>query len=293
MSNITKNYICPICGSHSGILGYKNGVHAVKCPVCTFTWKDMQDLPKDYYDTWQYGSAFSFGQRNKKNVFKFRLDLIAKVCDGQINKIMDFGCGKGEFVKFLRNDKNYEAYGCDIGPDTPDKTYFFKSDISDLPLSELDLITSFETFEHIENISAVLDALASRLRKNGYMYIETQYTHINHILSWEYFDKAHHVSFYNPKSMKTLMEKHGMELIYYDNKPWPLNLRILKRKVLHFSYRFIPPSVQKSAIYKKLYSLARKIIKKITFTKPKNPRDRDWLEDILMKHNCTFIARKS
>ena len=291
MNNENK-YICNICGSSGKILGYKKGVKVLQCPECSFLWKDIYSLPSDYYETWQYGTSKSFDLRNQESVFKHRMDRINKFISGPSRKILDFGCGKGEFVEFLKK-QNYDAFGCDIGDSIPDKPYFFKTDIGKLQGHDFDIIFSSETFEHIEDVSTVMRHLSDRTKKGGIIYLETQFTHSDSLFGWGYFDKANHISFFSPRSMEKLMKTKSIDLIDFDNRVQLKNAVWTGRRIIHFSHIIVPDFIQRNFLYKKFCSILLETLRKVFGKKLKSAECTDWVKDILLKMNCTFIGKRS
>jgi ubiquinone/menaquinone biosynthesis C-methylase UbiE len=89
--------------------------------------------------------------------------------------ILDFGCGKGHTVNFLRN-QGYTAFGVDIGHEEdwqqyPDPSFFALLDMSDyhIPFTDntFDLILSWQVFEHVQNYDQVLGELYRVLKPSG------------------------------------------------------------------------------------------------------------------------------
>lgn len=284
-------YPCNICGTDSKVLGFKRGVKALRCPSCGFIWKDTKSLPQDYRKTWSYGSPESFEIRNMDAVFEYRLKEILEKSGCEVKKIMDFGCGKGDFVNYLRK-RGYEAYGCDVGDNIPAGAFFFKKNISDVPKYDFDVIVSIETFEHIEGLNPVVTELAKRLRKDGMLYIQTHFTHVDSVLAWCYFDLANHISFHSPSSMKRLLDNAGMDLIYFDARKQPKNTIWWLRKLVHLYYRVTPNFLQQSKFFKAaaplVMKVGNKLLEKIVPVQP----CKDYVAWVLEKGNCVFVGIK-
>jgi len=286
-----NNHACNICETDGKVLGVKLGVRAVRCPRCGFIWKDTRSLPVDYNKTWRYGSSESFDIRNMDSVFDYRLQKISNFSSCEVKKLMDFGCGQGKFVKYLRA-KGYDAFGCDSGDNIPDDQFFFQQNISHVNEYNFDAIVTIETFEHIQDIKPVVTELVKRIRKDGLLYVETQFTHLDSILGWGYFDLANHIAFYSPKSMRVLLDNAGMDLIYFDNKIQPKNMLWFMRKFVHSSHVIIPDIVQKSWLYKSLLVFLEKTAKAVFGKKVVVIPCSDWVSDVLMTSNCVFVGRK-
>lgn len=277
-------YCCNICGSSGKVLGSKRGVKAVQCAGCGFIWKDLTSPPKEYYGSWKISTEKNFSLRNRDEIFEYRLKTIINKTAREVKKILDFGCGKGEFVYFLRA-KGYEAYGCDTGPLSPQGPFFLKQDITSVGQSGFDAIFSIEVFEHLKDPRNIMAALRERLNRNGVIYIQTHYSGINRIFSWEYFNMENHVSFYGPTAMRELMRSAGIELIHYDKKKIKIEFpQVMKNYLLDLWCRTMP------------YSFKNYIVK--VFDKPhinryeNPPKDENYLESVLKLLNCVYIGIK-
>ena len=83
-------------------------------------------------------------------------------------RILDIGCGKNEFVRFLRK-MGYTAYGIDIN--YLKKRHFILMDCERMGFKvKFDVITSFDAFEHMskEKRGKCLDMIVNLLKSGGY-----------------------------------------------------------------------------------------------------------------------------
>ncbi len=282
---MTKLYQeCNICGGKGAIIGSKRDVKVLQCPECSFLWKDPETLSENYWKTWKKEVAIGEDFRNQTDIFKHRINTLKKHSKTKINKILDLGCGKGNLVYFLRNN-GYEAYGCDIHPETPNDPYFFHQKLASMPIDNFDLIISVETFEHLANPKHMMQLLAEKTKPGGLLCIQTHYTHTKTLFGWGYFNYAEHVSFYPPKAMRKLMKNVGVDLIHYDKKKQPFYLSgFLARNLVHLWCRFFPFSF-KDFVWK-------------AFNRPRIGQYEDvnkkkaYLKDMLKIANCVYIGRK-
>ncbi len=105
--------------------------------------------------------------------------LKKNLCSVQMeSKILDFGCGNGDFVQKLRQD-GYNAYGCDLkfkqGKFADDlKKEGVISFINYAPYklpykdNEFDFIVSETVFEHVQNYEETIAELHRVLKPGGY-----------------------------------------------------------------------------------------------------------------------------
>lgn len=107
----------------------------------------------------------------QKHIARYNLSLI----DAKGKDVLDLACGTG-YGSFLLNMVAKSVEGVDISRDAIDyaKKYFksknltFKqSDILDYDHSQVDLIVSFETVEHIEDLNRLEDKFSTLLKSGG------------------------------------------------------------------------------------------------------------------------------
>lgn len=281
---LNQKYSCGICGHASKVIGSKRCVRAVRCVSCGFIWKDLASLPPDYYGKWKISTERNFNLRNQKEIFEYRLKTIIDKAGGKAEKILDFGCGRGEFVYFLR-EKGYEAYGCDTGPLTPEGPFFLKEDISRVKQSDFDVIIGIEVLEHLKDPKNIMAELSKRLRINGIIYIQTHYSFISRIFSWGYFDMENHVSFYGPSAMRRLMRLSGLELVHYDKKKVETYfLQEIRKRLVNLWCRIMPYSFK---------DYVKKRFDRPRIGRYENPPENDnYIEAVLKKLNCVYIGKK-
>jgi 2-polyprenyl-3-methyl-5-hydroxy-6-metoxy-1,4-benzoquinol methylase len=103
--------------------------------------------------------------------------VVAKLIDCQIGKVVDVGCGKGNFHNFLNLSKQ-QYIGVDLVryPGFPQDCEFIQSDLDTcqikLPDNHAEVVCSIETIEHLENPRAFMRELV-RITAPGGMIIVT------------------------------------------------------------------------------------------------------------------------
>src|SRR5690606_33944004 len=109
----------------------------------------------------------SFNLQYKKNIL---IDRINKK-----SRVLDYGCGAGEFVKYIEND--FETFGfepdSDAGKADQNKTSKEKiiEDTHTIEDKSLDAITLWHVFEHIENQEEILNIFYQKLKEKGLVII--------------------------------------------------------------------------------------------------------------------------
>lgn len=93
------------------------------------------------------------------------------------SKILDIGCGDGEYTSLFCHDKN-EVVGLDLKNTVKrefKKFKFVKGDAECLPFpnGSFDLVISFDVLEHIYDDKRAIREVYRVLRKNGKIFLET------------------------------------------------------------------------------------------------------------------------
>jgi len=192
----------------------------------------------------------SYGEENRKysrnrSQYKLALRLIDCLCLDGKTKILDLGCGMGEFDDILKEINNDFKIICIDGVDTfvskiKQRGYeCYRIDLEDMVLpfkdNEFDLIISLDVIEHLWNTENYLHEIGRVLKHSGHAIFTT----INYNW-WKYrfqhlignFDKytykSRHKKFYTVQSIKNELEKyfnikkiiglHGYPKIILNNK---------------------------------------------------------------------------
>ena len=124
--------------------------------------------------------------KNKKKIYDKFLRVIISLSknfeDKKNIKILDWGCGKGELVDYLK-DNNFNCYGVEISKlKMYQKSTEYKNDISekiflinadnktDFESDYFDIIITNQVIEHIENKDSFLFEINRILKKGGISY---------------------------------------------------------------------------------------------------------------------------
>ncbi|MFC1613112.1 methyltransferase domain-containing protein [Patescibacteria group bacterium] len=172
-------------------------------------YKKLQKYPWYYMDwKWEYEKAY--------NLIKFG------------EKILEIGCGKGDFINKLRKKKNNEVCGLEFNMEAIKKSqekglYVIKETIQEYAKNnkgKYDVVCSFQVMEHIAKIGdAIRDSLAV-LKKGGKLIITVPNND-----SFIKKDKIgilnmppHHVGLWGEKSLKNLDRFFNLKLqnIYFE-----------------------------------------------------------------------------
>lgn len=264
--------VCPVCAAPTRTLGEKRGQRTGRafllrrCEGCGFAfvvnpWTDYASI----YDEAYYAGngsdplvdyAFEFEnplESTRHYEWRGIADLIATHAAPPA-KVLDFGCGNGGLVRFLRQ-RGYEAYGHDTG------AWAEKALRSGLPMlgeqaleqhaGSFDVVTMIEVIEHLVNPMEALHRLRRLLKPDGLLLILTGNAERapRDFLSWSYVRPEIHVSYFTPRALSLAITSAGFAAVPYRHAAgWDevirfkvlKNLGIRRRNLLE---RVIPWSV--------------------------------------------------
>lgn len=134
---------------------------------------------------------------------------IKRVAPRLHGKVLDFGCGSKPYENLFTSADSY--LGCDLdvsGHDHRDSRIDCFYDGERLPFqnSTFDAVVSFETFEHIFNLSTILAEVRRVTKESGYLLISIPF-------AWEEHEIPYDFARYTSYGMRRLLEDRGYEVI--------------------------------------------------------------------------------
>lgn len=208
------NLICNICSEqttlvfNAKVLG-KYDVKYYHCTVCDFLQTEKPYWLEEAYDESINISDTGIMKRNYS--FSKIATVIIFFFFDRTKKFLDFAGGYGIFTRLMR-DIGYDYYWYDKYSGNLVARGYEYNDKSD----KIELLTSFEAFEHFENPIAEIEKML-KISKN--ILFSTNLTS-NDILSpekWWYYGLEHgqHISFYNKKTFEYIAKKFNLN--FYTN----------------------------------------------------------------------------
>jgi len=178
-----------------------------------------QDLEK-YYDTPEYISHHQDTGSPKERLYKllqkYNLKYKKSILDNNLKPnatVLDYGCGAGEFLKFIERDYNTIGYEPNsvarkFAAEKAQKTEF-TADIESIEDGSLDAITLWHVFEHIENQQETLQIFKDKLKENGLLIIavpnSTSFDAEYYKEFWAAYDVPRHIFHFTKSGMEKLM----------------------------------------------------------------------------------------
>lgn len=228
--------ICLICQEKSNfrfVEDYKSkdGEFTLyECMKCEAQlWMPFQNPQSRWYDTMYSPEYLIKNIENpgiQREAHKKFLELYPEF--SKETKILDIGCGTGEFIYELKK-RGAEVWGIDFSKDAVylAKRHFglkkiYVASLEDFlkkeNLPKFDFVTFFEVIEHLDNPPDFIENIKKILKPDGKIVLSTPSRDrilINLTKSWDF--PLHHLSRWNEKAVSNLFQKIGYKVsnIYY------------------------------------------------------------------------------
>jgi len=235
MLNPPAEMPCRICGSSAGFIGSKAGKFArtdfnlYRCPDCglSFVGNPITDHKAVYSEDFYKGRGadpmvdYEFELHHPQEtvrIYEWRGILrVVTALRGETKgcRWLDFGCGNGGLVRYLREKGAADAVGFDEGW-IADRARALSIPI--LRPDELashrgafEVVTAMEVFEHLPDPVSSLRDIRSLMRPGGLLFYTTGNArpYRNALIAWPYVLPEVHVSFYEPRTLHRLLSQTG------------------------------------------------------------------------------------
>lgn len=187
----------------------------VRCNACFHSQLSIAVDPARLFREYSYVSGTS---DTLSNYFDgLTNDLISRF--GKNKKILDIGSNDGSFLeKFVTSD--WLALGVDPAVNLVKESVargvttipaFYDEETADLLATDFDVIVAMNVFAHTQNPLGILKGIQKNLALNGRAFIQT--SQANMFKTGEFDTVYHeHISFFNVRSMKALLQRAGLYL---------------------------------------------------------------------------------
>ena len=195
---------CPVCGGVAlRFAAEKFSVAYSSCDNCAALFSD--DIASDVLIT-HNDSPEARAERPRQQV---RLRRVTDQLGRRPEKMLDFGCGRGDYIAFL-SEVGIDAAGID--QDTQLK-------LADISTQSVDAVNMVEVIEHLGDPLGILRSLRETLKPGGLIYIESSFVDfIGDPAQSGYVDpRIGHCCIHSKKSMAYLAGKLEMKLVWLNN----------------------------------------------------------------------------
>ena len=227
---------CLVCKSRNTELNMRvGGIKVIRCRDCNHFFSKIDSAPT--------GSIYTddYFLKDHKNWFESpNFELFSQVKETIVEHkskdapVIDFGCGKGDFLKYLKSNGFKNLTGVDLTENQDSLINFIKKDILEVNLNDtFDAVTSFAVIEHFEKTDTFLDKLDSFVKRGGILVIMTvdsqsflynlaRLLYKAHIFfpARRLFER-HHINHYSKQSLLKLIDNYHYEVISHQNMNFP------------------------------------------------------------------------
>ncbi|NWF52470.1 MAG: class I SAM-dependent methyltransferase [Nitrospirae bacterium] len=248
---------CKICNSTERKLRYSIGdYNVVECNKCGVI---FLDLHKDYDISKLYSSDYYLERKEyylkncivdpscrieNPNILDFKEGLNLIESFKKTGRLLDVGCGMGIFL-YMSKERGWEVFGVDVSDYAANfakerfgiDCFVGRLKKANFPDNYFDVITLWDVIEHFENPIEELEEIRRILSDEGIILFDTpnveslmrQIAHWIYMLTGGIFKypvkklyHQYHLYYYSIKTLKTLLNKSGFEIVKMKNKTIPL-----------------------------------------------------------------------
>ena len=220
MTNIRK---CPFCNSVPKLyFKRKDNIGTLKCKKCGLIYPDQitdymlsetYDNELEYFEKSNYdGIGYESYCKTPIDEFVWQKAIIDLFNQFENPKVLDVGCATGNFLQLCKND--YDCLGIDISSKAVGtaKKRGLNAQVKDINGidSKFDIITVWETMDHIIDIKKFFEKIKLLLNKDGIFIFSTPDAGIECAKSenWSGFDQSfEHVNYFTKESLSFMFTK--------------------------------------------------------------------------------------
>ena len=187
--------VCPInlCNSNKVEFSYSfKDIKYYKCNTCLVYFQNpfpnnqnyLKKYNEEYFNDYQENPSKTKKLRSKQ--YRLDLNMLKKFYkDSLKNKVLDYGCGPGNFLSSLKS----KVYGYELNEDAKLHKKITRIKFNEIKKHKFDLISLRGSIEHIPDFIIKIKLLSKQLKKNGLLFITA--TPNSHNLNFRLSKKAY------------------------------------------------------------------------------------------------------
>ncbi len=228
---------CGVCLKAQHTLLLDERLKLYKCQPCHHTITAHPAHDPELYSAYYYSKVHKNWFKNPNiSLFRFIAKELRKLLGEGKHRILDVGCGNGDFLKFLtKAEPAWQLTGVDTVDNEHAGVRFFKEDFFHWKAGMFfDAVVTLTVIEHIEDGHLFLKKINDCLRPGGILVVTTNnndglFYKIARLLkrvglraAHDRIYSSHHVQHFSNVSLRLLLEKHGFEITRLKNHNYPL-----------------------------------------------------------------------
>jgi 2-polyprenyl-3-methyl-5-hydroxy-6-metoxy-1,4-benzoquinol methylase len=253
--------LCPACGTQGVYSFSKHGFFYEECPACQTLFVSPRPPATDFCRYYQESDSAKFfattfyretSEARREKLWRPKALMVSELLlkyGAHQHSLLDIGGGYGIFAEEYERLSGKKVTLIEPGPElaqicrlkglTVVESFLEKIAEKQLPIGPK-VFVSFELFEHLHDTGVFLRHLYS-LMKPGDLFLFTTLSGMGVDIQalWEDSNSIslQHLNFFNPKSIRTLIERVGFKVLSVDT-PGKLDIDILCNNHTHIKDRF-------------------------------------------------------
>ncbi|WP_024546856.1 bifunctional 2-polyprenyl-6-hydroxyphenol methylase/3-demethylubiquinol 3-O-methyltransferase UbiG [Picosynechococcus sp. NKBG15041c] len=260
---------CPVCSAKDAqfLFPVKTG-QLIKCSQCHliyFTPRPSLQQLEEFYNSEDYRNEFSeslmsgteFATNRYLHFEKALKKYIPKILNQPSRKLLDIGCGTGDFLKAAQ-DHNWQVSGTEISSLASTKANqklgkdcIISGEILslNLPYNHYDVITLYHVIEHLINPNLLIQKAYQLLKPGGIFFIETPniagFGAKIKGKEWSQIKPPEHITYFQPNSLRYCLQLADFKTNFiFTASPSIIestkDMSPIKRKITNAFYQFFP-----------------------------------------------------
>jgi 2-polyprenyl-3-methyl-5-hydroxy-6-metoxy-1,4-benzoquinol methylase len=205
----------------------------VECSRCGFRFTNPRPAPDEigqYYDSDDYtphqdtsqGVIDTLYRWVRRYTLRSKRRLISRLVSDPPGRLLDFGCGTGEFLHHCRS-RGWEGQGLEpdasaqsVAADRYGLTVEDPDHIQELPADHFDVTTLWHVLEHVPDLSGTVAQLKRTLAPEGILLVAVpncaSFDARFYGEYWAAYDVPRHLSHFRPDDMRRLFDPFDMHV---------------------------------------------------------------------------------
>ncbi len=222
--------MCPLCGGSTAAETRFGPVPLARCASCGFTFltgEPDQQLYGDDYFAGYVGGDYLAQEAQRRSESRVRLRLLRRYCAPPA-RLLEVGSAAGFFLDEARR-LGYEGTGFEpnesmaahardaLNLDVRTGTI----EDAEAEPGAYDAACAFHVVEHVTDPLPALNAVVASVRAGGHVLVEVPNAESaaarHRGASWGPLELPHHVNQFGPRTLRTLLERAGLEVVLIDS----------------------------------------------------------------------------
>ena len=212
---------------------------------------------KEYFISLEDDKNINFTNTIKQNTANDYLEHLFQKTDldkKKKNKILEVGCGGGEFLYQAHKLFNFEVFGVEYSDDASKKAEeflkecngkVFTGDIFSLSINDyknfFDVIAFNDVLEHVRNPKTFLQRCNQLLKKNGFIYcsVPSKSSYLAKIMMNNWYEyKTEHIFYFNNSNLKQIFNKNKFSVLDLKNVKKSLTIEYVNEHFKKYKKKF-------------------------------------------------------